>query len=175
MDQKTREAKVRQAKGLYQLALRGSKEESASAETKLTELMTKYQITMDEIDSEKEDFYYYKVRPQNKKLFNQVVYSIILEPKFYTKKWFRGVIIKTTPEMDKQIKEKYKFYVRLFKKEMDLFQKAFINRQELFHPDAPKREASEMTAAEWEELMKIIQIMSGIEKSPYLKQLGQEN
>lgn len=173
MDQKTREAKVRQAKGLYQLALRGTPEESKSAEAKLTELMTKFQITMEEIDSEKEDFFYYKVRPQNKRLFNQVVHSIILEPKFYTKKWFRGVIIKTTPELDKQIKEKYKFYVRLYKKEMDLFQKAFINRQDLFHPDAPKRDASEMTPEEWAELMRIIEIMSGIQKSPYLKQLQQ--
>lgn len=171
MDEK-RESKIRHAKGLYQLAL-GNTEESTAALAKLEELMIKYSISMEEIDAEKEGFYYYKVRPQNKKLFHQVVYSIILEPKFYTKKWFRGVIIKTTPELDQKIKEKYQFYSRLYKKEMELFHKAFVNRQELFHPDAPTKESSDMTPEEWDELMRIVEIMRGIQKSPYLKQIGQ--
>jgi len=166
------------AKKLKQLAERGIGGEKYNVEIKLKELMMKYNLRIEDIEGEKEDFHTFNFEPHNKKLFFQVA-STLLGSDYDTyslggKKIKNNVILKLTVAQAIEIRAKFDFYLTVFNEEYEVFYSAFIYSQRLYPPDSNKNNESKNneSAEDKAKILKIANMAITMDKKSFHKQIS---
>ena len=168
-----KEELLKKIKALAESGIGGEKE---NAKRILKDLMLKFNIKEDELEEE----YIKEFDIKMPKFFNavnlaaQIIYSIVGKEVdsgkgLYIFKKKRKYSIKATTSEFLEFEAKFKFYFYYFKKEINRFYDAFIQRNEIFPPAEKSRE---VTCREpTEEDYKMLALASKLEKHNYLKQI----
>ena len=171
-----KEELLKKIKALAESGIGGEKE---NAKRILKDLMLKFNIKEDEIEEESIKEFDIKMP----RFFNaanlaaQIIYSIIGKEVdsgkgLYIFKKKSKYSIKATTSEFLEFEAKFKFYFYYFKKEINRFYDAFIQRNEIFPPAEKSRE---VTCREpTEEDYKMLALASKLEKHNYLKQIEGE-
>ena len=152
---------------IKQLAEKGAYGEKANAENLLMKLKTKYGIT----DIDTEEFITcelaYKSTVQ-RLLIGQVAYAVTGKEgtKYNPKK--RVVKIKCTPAQKIEICEMVKFYLRAYEKDLAIFYRAFIEKNDIYPAECENLKAAELT----EENKQMLKLAHAMQKHEYLKAIG---
>lgn len=162
------------AKKLKALAERGEGGEMENAKTMLESIMRKYNITIDDITSEEKAIVWFKVNVRLKKLFNQVAYSIMGKGYgSWNRKLKRSLVgIECTRLQEAEIRNKFDFYSRAYKEELDAFLLAFVHANKLFPDDPDVINKRKLTPKEKARLLKALQMSESMSAKHYLNQLG---
>jgi len=168
------------AKKLKALAEKGVGGEKINAEKMLNDLLKKHNISIEEINGEKLEDYYFKIIDKYSwTLLYQIVKKVNLSircfgeiPKNKIREYkLKGnYLIECTASEYIEIEAKYDFYLKLYKSELNTFLSAFIEANDL-GVDDPNREAKELTGEQIKELYRIQEIASKIKKGEFHKQL----
>ena len=168
------------AKKLKALAEKGIGGEKINAEKMLNDLLKKHNLTIEEIEGEKlNDFYFTITDKHNWSLLYQIIKGVNFEircfgeiPKSKIREYkLKGnYLIECTNSEYIEISAKYDFYLRLYKSELDTFLSAFIEANDL-GVDNPNKEVKELTKDEIKELYRIQEMASKIKKGEFHKQL----
>lgn len=137
------DSKLDLLKKLRSLASSSNPHEAKSAEEKLNALLKKYNIDESEINEDeiKDHIYYFKNRYE-RRLLNQVIYSVM--GKKFTSTVFvpsksKGKNIRCwvrcTESQALEIQVKYDFYIELLYEDIDFMITAFINKHNIFPPN----------------------------------------
>lgn len=155
---------------INRLAKEGVGGEKINAEKKLKELMEKFGITEEDLESNKKDIYYYKVPNKNTiyyKLFIQIVANFNNEIRT-TEIEKHTIGIELTPEENIELSARIEFYFSCYKTDENLFYKAFIHKNNLYAGVDTETEATEEMV---NEMLKVLQISEGLEKHNLSKQI----
>ena len=168
------------AKKLKALADKGVGGEKINAEKMLQALLKKHNITIEEIEGEKINDFFFMLKKEDFQLFYQVLCTVNkLIPAYgeYTKtlirkyKWKGNYMIRCTPAEYIEIEAKFNFYLKLFNEEKEVLLIAFVSANQLYSPNAGFAETEKMSEAELEKALRAQQLSQSIKKGQYLKQL----
>lgn len=160
------------AKKLHALAERGEGGEKANAEKVLRAFMAKHGITIETIIGEKRTWREFKAKGKDKQQFLiQTVASVIGD--FSYKQDRETFYIELTDAEFIEIDAKYEFYWKAYKEELDLFYQAFVQKNRLWKKPSGERtqENKPLTAEEKARLLRMFQMMEGIEQKSIIKQI----
>ncbi len=162
---------------IKQLAERGVGGEKENAEKMLKLLMKKYNISEDELNSEKIDMFEIKVKTDfESRLLYQIRYSVcgdLNDEKklvYYPKNKKHLYLFSTKAEF-LEIEAKFSFYREIWKNQLEILFRAFIRTERLYpSSDLVKEtnEKSELTPEDYE----VIKMDSGMKKHSYCKQIS---
>lgn len=169
------------ARKLKSLSDRGVGGEKQNAITMLESLMKKHGITVDVInenDAKDHEF----IIPDDRmdiKFFIQVMANVMggnVDWGSY-KKAPRGkkrYYIKCTPSEAIEIQAKFNFFNEIWESELEIFYSAFIQKNHLYRKSSKddKGGDKELTPEERNKLMKMMHMMSGMERHIFTKQIG---
>ncbi|TDD77128.1 hypothetical protein [Flavobacterium caseinilyticum] len=167
------------AKKLKALADKGIGGEKINAEKMLTDLLKKHNLTIEEIEGEKEQDYFFIVSKEDFKLWYQIVKKVnndikVFGPfpiKMQKEMYLKGnYMVSCSVSNYIEIEAKNDFYQRLFKDELDLFSSAFIHANDL-EVDLSGKEAPELSREEYNQLIRVRDMADKIKKGTFLKQL----
>ena len=171
------------ARKLKALADKGVDGEKENAETMLLNLMEKHGITIEEIENEKTDNFFFVIDPKYRKLFVQICGNINKSIKVYgeydqkTQRHFKTLgckpgnfSIKSTFAQYIEVEAKFEFYKKVYDAELEIFYSAFIQSNHLY-VDSDSTEEKEYSTEELARLRRILAMSDYIEKAKYLKQL----
>ena len=146
------------AKKLKALAERGIDGEKQTAEKMLSALLKKHKITIEEIEDEKLEKYYFKLETGEHDLWHQIIKQVNYYIKCYgefPKKLIKELelggnyMIECTATNYIEIEAKYSFYKRLYNDELDIFYSAFLKANDLLVDNPNKKDnGSEMSIAD---------------------------
>lgn len=169
-------------KKLYALALRGVGGEKEQAEAILKRLIKKYGVSLDDLDEEIIKEYEIKYSGEaERKLLNQIVYKVTNETGhtfnfYYTQsgRTCRAVLgVSCTEAQKMEIEFLFNFYKQLYKKELEVFLRAFIHKHQLF---GELKEGEKGTQLSPEEELRLFSIMRGLsDEKPVLQIEGKRN
>lgn len=166
------------AKKLKTLSERGEKGERQNAEKFLHRLLKKHKISIESLDSDVERYHIFKVgRDQyERSLFQQVVYSILVNYQLYqNKKRPTELVLKTTDYTSIEIRNKFDFYLKEYRKQSDIFYKSFIHKNKIVPLDKPEANREDtpqkLSEKELEEVAQIKMMMTGMSSKTYHKPL----
>ena len=152
------------------LALKNSsnhESERLKAEKLLTNILQKYGLTMSDIESEQVRAIMFTINPIFEKLFFQCIVNTVGVKVKYGKRgnkiWFDCSEANAV-----EIKEKYKFYISLYKKELESFQAAFIHKHKIYPIDG----GGDSKGLTTEEAIKLSNLMKGMEDASFAKALN---
>lgn len=169
-------------KKLKALADRGVGGEKENAQQMLQRLMDKHGISLEDIEGEvkrRRDFF---ISDEQMKFFKQVVGSVV--GREYVYKSRRGdrrkkklIALDLTDADYIEIDAKFDFFWKAWEKDVLLFYKAFVQKNHLYSkPNDDEKEEDddrEYTAEEKAEFFRMAQMMAGMEKHNFQKQLKQ--
>ncbi len=163
-------------KKIQALAKNGVGGEKFNARQKLSELMEKYHIRDEDLETEVIKSFDFKVgNKMEKELLGQIAYSVYGN-KNEKKGYYSYIHIKNKMCIDctdiefLEIKAKFDFYKRELRKQLDRFYHTFIQANEIFpNPELCKSKDERFFLSE--EDMKVLRMAKGIEKSEFLKQI----
>lgn len=171
------------ARKLKALADKGVDGEKENAETMLLNLMEKHGITIEEIETEKTDSFFFTVDAKYRKLFVQICGNISKSIKVYgeynlkVQRQFKTLgckpgnfSIESTFAQYLEVEAKFEFYKKAYDAELEIFYSAFIQSNHLY-VDSDSNEEKEYSAEEIARLRKILAMSTFIDKAKYLKQL----
>lgn len=170
------------AKKLKSLADRGIGGEKINAEKMLNDLLKKHNLTIEDIDGEKIDNYFFKVKKEDSDLLHQVIKRVNYDLKLYGEIPAKDVkrlqmdgnyFTKCTASQFLEIKSMFDFYLKAYKQELKIFFSAFITANDLL-AKPPKSEATSINDLSDEEInrwMRTQQMASKIKKETFRKQL----
>lgn len=168
------------ARKLKALAERGIGGEKKTAEEMLNALLKKHKITIEEIEGEKLEDYYFNLKSEQHDLWHQVVKRINLSIKCYgmfPKKAIKELqlggnyMLKCTASEYIEIEAKFDFYTKLLKEEYDIFLTAFFNANDLL-VDNPDIKKVERTDEDYEKWARIHDMSKKITVGQFRKQLS---
>lgn len=170
------------AKKLKALSDQGVGGEKTNAATMLESLMKKHSITMDMLSENEVKQHEFRLELEKKRFFLQVVASVVgrersylsFYPKDRAKK--RHYFIDCTPQEAVEIQGKFDFFWKKWEDELDVFYSAFIQQQRLYCKPAKEEEDDEsedkeLTPAEKSKLYRMANMMAGMDRHIYQKQL----
>lgn len=188
----TRNEALDKIRKVYELANRGVSGERDAAKARLDELMKKYGITLEELDSEAETVHYYHLHGNsNHEIFAQVsatrgcTHFVFVGPHDNTKvsKQLKGMLhgkphganvaFVCSPIKFVEITTAYEVYQRSFDEHFESFFYAFLAENDLFYGTADKNR--EITDKERRMLNRAQMMMLGIERAEVHRQLKQGN
>ncbi len=166
------------AKKLKALSDKGIDGEKDTALTMLKRLMGKYNLTMDMIEENLAKEYEFYIEYANYKFWRQVVASVIgssdvsYRPSELKKKK-RHYFVLCTPAEAIEIQAKFDFYFKAWQTDLDIYYQAFVQKNHLYtKPDKQReKEEKELTDEEFKKLWKMSELMKGMDKHNFLKQL----
>lgn len=168
-------------KKLYALALRGVGGEKEQAVAILDKLIKKYGASLSELDEEIiRDYEIAYSGAAECKILNQIVYKVTDEKgRAFSLRYVASgracrsrLRVKCTETQKIEIEFLFDFYKKLYKKELETFLLAFIQKHELY---GHLKEGEEATTISPEELEKICAIMEGLSnESPVLQIEGKK-
>jgi len=155
-------------KKLDALAKRGIGGEKENAAERLSFLMKKYDITIDQIEGEIQSERSFMVSNEQRQFAVQVIASVCGKRDTYMfvhekKKKNRAIIVSCTDYEFIEIEQRIAFYWEKYQEEMAIFYSAFIQKNKLFSkPDGEEKESSdtEMTPEEKARMFKMAQMPS---------------
>ena len=160
-------------KKLSLLAEQGERGEKETASRKLEEICKKYGLSEDEILEETvEDYYmcHYKT-DYEKRLLEQIIFMVTnrCDNLYTVRNKKKTIACKCTEAENIEIKLAFDYYTGLFKKDLDIFTEAFIQKHQLFSktaelPFSPKEPNQE-------EIKKMQFMSMGMENGGYKKML----
>lgn len=167
------------AKKLKELSDRGIGGEKTTASAMLRKLMDKHKISIEEIDGEEKNDYYFKVGNCHKLLF-QIIKHVNYEipvykfpPKAVKQYSLKGnLMISCTASEYIEIEAKNDFYSKLFKQEEDLFFTAFLDANDLLVINPNKIENKDEDSEEYQKQLRIYQMAKSIKKGEFRKQIS---
>lgn len=172
MAEKISDKKIALLKKLKALADRGVGGEKENAQSMLDKMLKENNLTLEDLEGETVDIHLIKYTDEfQKKFLHQIISSVMGKISTWTHPHYKKqVIFESTVAEYIEIKAKYRFYFRDLIEQRQLFYKAYIQRNELYIKDS-KPEDRELTQKEMEELLKMSQMMLGIDKKTFHKQL----
>lgn len=160
------------AKKLKALSEKGEGGEKINAEKMLQKIMEKHNLTLEEVEGEKKDFVYFKVNKKQEEIFWQIVSSVIGEHTTYTDQRRRGYfVLKITAAEAVEIEMKYDFYWKLYQEEFDIWRSAFIQRNNIYHPEGGITNPETLSEEEIEKQVRIHEMSQSIKRGDLKKQL----
>ena len=169
-------------KKLKALAERGVEGEAINANKMLQKMLQKHNLTIEEIEGEKQQDYFFKANGLNATLFHQIVKRVNYNLKLYqipAKKVKQFMLegnqmVTCTVAEFIEIDQMFDVYKKLYKKESELFYTAFY-QQTTFLLDLQKKTkylTNDLTPAELEEWMRVQQMATKIKTETIRKQLS---
>lgn len=173
------------AKKIYELTKRGIDGEKENAVLQLEKIMSKYNITMEDLESERIEMYAFKFDWDfylSRKLLIQIIYMVLGENvrgNFYknTKEKYL-IYVKCTSQQKIEIEALYTFFKNNFKEDLKLFYEAFLDKNHLY-PEIGLTEEELNALHDPEEILKrkqrafkVANIMNGLEKHTFNEQLA---
>lgn len=186
----TRDEILDRIRKVQTLAKQGSEGERQSAEARLKEMMEKYNISLDEIDEEKEEVFYYHLHGERKyELFAQVAATrgctrfVFIGPEYTDKRaryvrnntYYRprgtNVCMVCTTLQYIEITTAYEVYQKSLDEHYESLFYAFLDTNKLFYG---KADPNKQLTPEEEKMLRRAQLMSfGVEQSQVHKQIGE--
>lgn len=150
------------AKKLNLLAEKGFGGEKINAEKALDALMKKYNITRDQLDETVRTLELFRVPKDQRRLFMQVVYSIMGKNNDVRQhRVKKSVIFVNCNKLEYlEIASKFAFYWRAYKKQLDTFYFAFLQTNDIFPNDPDLRVQHEDLSEEEKEKRRRAALMS---------------
>lgn len=171
------------AKKLKALADRGVDGEKESAQAMLEKLMAKHGITIDMIETPDIGDHQFLMEDKDYRFWRQVVSSVL--GKGYdvfvfpidrrNRRKLKRYQIRCTGAQAIEIQAKFDFFKKIYEDEQEIFYSAFIQKNKLYAK--PKegeedRDAPDLTPEELDRLMRMMEMMGGMKRHHFLKQLG---
>lgn len=177
---KSREYLIQKAMKLKALLSSDEEGEREAARVLLSNYMAKYEITWEELDDEVEREYLVEFNGQyHVLLLIQLVYKHLGSGHCYSvyksesNEPLELLKVRSKPSTFVEIQLDWEFYWRKFNEELDLFYRAFVEKNHLFPPDELQKEDDEDDNQDLSEdqLRKIQGLMNGIDTSTRSKSL----
>lgn len=166
------------AKKLKVLADRGTGGEKVNAEKLLNKLLKKHGLTIEDIEAEKVQPYYFKASGIYAKLLHQIIARVNYNLKTYDvhlkyRKILPGNIFTecTTAEY-LEIEEMFRVFKKLYKSENDIFYMAFLTANDLLAIPPKEKTTDDLTPKEIEEWTRAQQMASKIKTETIRKKLN---
>lgn len=159
---------------LLVLSRRGIGGEKKNANQMLRAMLKKYGLTLLDIESEKEEMYWFKWRDEfDHKLLDQIMYRILGKdaPTWTSSKKRKQLGVMVTPTCMIEIKAEHDAYRKKLKDGLAIYYRAFIQKNEIFPDKQPKQKDKELTPEEEEAICLMLRMASNIEKTQIRKQL----
>lgn len=167
---------------LKALAEKGVGGEKVNAQRKLAALMKKYGITEEDLSAEQQICCEFKYRTETELvLLKQTIYKVTNEISFYGftytatgRKVARVLGCKCTRAQQLEIEFLFDFYKRTYKKDVDLFLRAFIQKHQIF---GVLKDGQKGADIDEETLRKMMMLSNGMSDDKPLKQIegGKDN
>lgn len=167
------------AKKLKALSEQGEGGEKRNATTMLESLIKKHGIKLDDLEEEKVIENRFKLTKDEEKLFIQVASVTIDGVKIYgingnkTARKHITFVINCTAAEALEIRAKFEFYKQAWNKDLKLFFRAFIHKNHLAISSKGEEDEKELTSEELADIYRMAQMMKGMDKHQFLKQLKQ--
>lgn len=171
---------IDKVKKLQALVDRGERGEVLAAKRALDDLCAQYNIDIDTLFDEKEEWVSFKL-PYNDKLARRLLFQCYCkitnrkEISYQHNKYSNIIYFSLTKTQEIDLRSMFDFYWKQLKKErakiLDTLAISFINKHNIFSDDKETATESEMTFEKWEELNKAMLMMSQLEEVSYHKQL----
>lgn len=170
---------IQLAKKLKALADRGTGGEKINAETMLNALMKKHNISIEDIEGEKQEHYFMNLDATEVKIFNQIakhvnrsliVYGEFPKNEIRKYKLTGNYMVKCIPSEYIEIEAKYTFYIKLYKSELSIFFSSFLKANDLLL--TPTGEEQEPSKEELEKWKRINEMADSIKSEKFRKQLS---
>lgn len=160
------------AKKLHALAIRGVGGEKENAVRLLERLLKEHKLTEADIVGEEINYHPFKVKKEDFRLFCQVARSVILNADIYSSRKSRLLTyLECTAAEAIEIEAKFQFFKHHYEQEVDVFYRAFVQTNNIFHPDAAGRDYDDLSEEERAELKRIARMGTGIKTGHFNKQL----
>jgi len=171
------------AKKLKALADKGVGGEKVNAEKMLNDLLKKHNITIEDIEGEKTEDYFFKVKSKDAHLFTQIVKRVRYDLKVYgevpakkIKEWgLKGNYFTTCTAFEFiEIRTMFDHYTELYKKELDIFFGAFLQANDLLAkpPQNELKSIKDLTPEEKLRWMRQTEMASKIKSETFRKRIG---
>ncbi len=171
------------AKKLKELADRGIGGEKNTAEAMLNALLKKHKISIEEIEGDKLEDYFFTLKNNLAPLWGQIVKHVDSNIKRYgefpaklvKKHLLKGnYMISCTASQYIEIESKYSFYEQLYNEELKYFYSAFIKANNLLidNPNKPFVDAEDLSEEDYERYKRIDDLSKKIKVGQFRKQLS---
>ena len=167
------------AKKLYELSKRGEDGEKENATIKLGDVMKKYAITLDMLESEEQkERIFYAENGIERKFTMQIISSVVGNRDTYrynedAKKKKKRIIVFLSDIEFIEVSEKLTFYWDKYNEDLKIFYSAFIQKNKLYKKEDPKdkQEQPPLTKEQEAEVLKTLKMMQGIDHHTHQKML----
>lgn len=166
------------AKKIKVLAEKGEGGEKRNAEAMLADLMRKYGISAEQVESPVVKRYYFQAKGINHDILTQCVVSTNYElrDKFWTvktmyRKTHGDCLCECTAAEYIEISQKYDLYKKLYKKELDVFFRAFCTANDLLGTPPKMQTTDDLTDKERDEFIRAARMANSIKKERVTKQI----
>jgi hypothetical protein len=169
------------AKKLKALADKGVGGEKLNAEKMLNSLLKKHNLTIEDIEGEKTDNYFFKLKKEeDERLWSQIVKSVNPDINCYGElpakevrrlKMDGNYFITSTLAEYIEIEAKFNIYKRLYKEELNVFYHAFCTANDILVKPKKPIDIIDLSVDELKTYMRIRQISHNIKSEQYRKQL----
>ncbi len=169
------------AKKLKALADKGVGGEKINAQAMLDALLRKHNITLEEVEGEKENDYYFTLKKDEGILWSQICKRVNYKLKCYGPfpqnkvKELRlegNNMVTCTASEYIEIESMYHIYSRLYKEELELFYRAFCHANDLLVMSPESKKIKDLTPEELEEWKRTQALSEKIKKESYRKQIN---
>lgn len=159
---------------LLELSRRGVGGERESAESMLAAMLKKHGMTMADLesdDSQTIDVIFTFGTEMEKRLLYQIAYQVV-NGDYDAFKIGKGKRkLQLTRSQAAEVQVRYSVLVRAFREELKVFYSAFIMRNNIY-PDSARRDKSEFTPEQLEQMDKIARMASGMDRVNIHKQIA---
>jgi hypothetical protein len=167
------------AKKLKALADRGVGGEKENATAMLQRLMGKHGITMEMLTENEAIKHKFTVQVDQYKFWRQVVANVLGSSSVNyipaQKGRKRSYFVVCTPQEAVEIQARFEFFYKIWTEELDVFYSAFIQTNRLYKKPSGEdndEEEKELTPEEEKKLCKMANMMAGMDRHIFTKQIG---
>jgi hypothetical protein len=163
-------ALLRKIKALAEAGVEGERE---TAQERLDFLMKKYDISLDALEGETKTKFKFRLRKDQFNFFNQICFNVCNDDygMWFAKRYPTGESdvyqIECTDAQYIEIQAKFEFYWKRYQADLEIFYRAFIQRNKLYGTPTKEDEKREMTEKDWQ----ILQMSQGLKAHPFHKQI----
>jgi hypothetical protein len=164
-------------KGLKALAERGVAGEKEAAQKMLDKLMEKYGISENDIAEEAVELAWFRYQSElEERLIMQIIYMVLGDCDMYRERGkgnrklkVLGAYCNAAERLE--IELNFDFFSKALKEELDIFYKAFANKNKLFPKEGKEREARPEDELSKAELLKLALMMEGMDRRTMTKMI----
>ncbi|MCD7955898.1 MAG: hypothetical protein LUG93_09160 [Lachnospiraceae bacterium] len=166
---------------LNALAERGVGGEKETAKKKLEKMLAENGISsIEELDEEKKEYFLFSYNGKHEiKLLKQCVYKVLGAGDeiiaYHSKGTKQKIGYYCTKAQKIEIDLEFDFYRKAFYEELETFMEAFIQKQQIFPPDAPLMDTEKLTEEELRRYEKIVEMKGAIERKTRVRMVEKKD